>query len=491
MPRMTLFFLFCFLPPLLAQTYFPDHHMHLKEPITFSAMQSFLQRIDRTEGMTVTTEGQSADGHPIYLVHVKAQKEPLWKVFFFAQQHGDEPAGKDAILYLLRDIEQGQLVLPDQIELWLVPMVNPDGAMADKRRNGNDQDLNRDHILLSQPETQTIHRIFRRIMPHVAVDCHEFGRDSQDYLDRGWLEWPHIMMDCANHPFFDARMLEMGKEWVERVSYYMNQSGHHYTRYTVGGVPPLQEQRYSTTELNDGRNSLGAFGGLSFIIESGRLRNADPANKDLGKRVDAYLALLKTFLTWDANRLETAKAIKESRAAAPMGFLPTNCFWGSHGYRLTPVRVISLQTRDTEIVMTPNFMHDLVVKYSVPTPAAYYIPAEFAASFTGLFDRHGIKFERLTESRHVKVEPCQLLRVETEFDPVYQRYDGRQITQYLQKEIRTFAKGSLSILVENLNGRRAALLLEPGMMYGLYQYDEFRKLIQEDGVMPVYRQPVE
>ncbi len=488
MPRITLLFLVCFLHPLLAQTYFPAHHMHLEEPITFSAMQSFLQRIDGTKGMTVTTEGQSAEGHPIYLVHIKAKKEPLWKVFFYAQQHGDEPAGKDAILYLLRDIEQGRLVLSDHIDLAVIPMVNPDGAMGDKRRNGNDQDLNRDHILLSQPETQTVHRVFRRIMPHVTVDCHEFGRDSQGYLDQGWLEWPMIMMDCANHPFFDGRVLDMGKAWVERVSFYMNQLGHNYTRYTVGGVPPLEEQRYSTTELNDGRNSLGAFGGLSFIIESGRLRNANPANKDLGKRVDAYLALLKTFLTWDAEKLEIANAINESRAAAPMEFLPTNCFWASLGYRLTPVRVISLQTQDTEIVMTPNFMHDLVVKYNVRTPEAYYIPAEFAAPFTGLFDRHGIKFERLTESRRVNIEPCQLLRVETEFDPVYQRYDGRQITRYLENEMRSFPKGSLTVPVENLNGRRAALLLEPAMMYGVYQYEDFRKLIQEDGVMPVYRQ---
>ena len=41
--------------------------------------------------------------------------------------------------------------LLDKLDLVLVPLVNPDGSDDGQRRNANDMDLNRNHVVLSKP----------------------------------------------------------------------------------------------------------------------------------------------------------------------------------------------------------------------------------------------------------------------------------------------------------------------------------------------------
>ena len=126
--------------------------------------------------MEATTSG----GRSVYLVHATRGGTPSFRVLFYAQQHGDEVSGKDALLYMVRDIARDPALLPPDVDLWVLPMMNPDGAEAGTRRNGAGADLNRDHLVLEQPETQALHRVVRRVRPHLSVDCHEFTRDSKE-----------------------------------------------------------------------------------------------------------------------------------------------------------------------------------------------------------------------------------------------------------------------------------------------------------------------
>ena len=80
-----------------------------------------------------------------------------------------------------------------------------------------------------------------------------------------------------------------------------------------------------------------------------------------------------------------------------------------------------------------------------------------------------------------------LLRVEDEFDDVYSRYDGRQIVRREPAAERELAAGSLWVPLTGDSAVRAALILEPAAMYGLYQHPRFRALVAPDGAMPVLR----
>jgi hypothetical protein len=438
--------------------------------------------------VSFSVEGTSVENRPLYLVHLSRQNiKPKVSLFFFGQQHGNEPAGKDALIYLIKYISENPNLLPEDVDLWIMPMVNPDGAEKNQRRNANNADLNRDHQLLLQPETETLHKVFRKIMPWVAVDCHEFGRDSKDYTEKGWTEWPIIMMDCCNNPFFNSKIYNLGVQWCEQVKSVLSAAGHNYTRYFVGGAPPEEEQRYSTPEVNDARNGLGCYGGLNFIIESGLYRTSENVNADIAKRVDAYLILLKQLIALSSKNSELAEFVQQSRSENINEFIPTNYFWGNVGFKKSIVNVISQKTNEIIEVSTMNFMKDLVVKGSIRAPKAYVVEAKNSEKFLDLLDRHAVEYTLLNDSTEFVSQSSRLITIESFRDSLYNRYEDRQIVELGKIEKRKFPKSSIYISLKQKSAMRVALHLEPNMLYGIYEHESFRALIDSTGVMPVWR----
>jgi hypothetical protein len=457
--------------------------------VTFSheVVTAYLEQAAAAPHIEVTVEGHSIQGRPIHLVRARhPDADPTFRIFFFGLQHGDEIAGKDALVHLIRRIETNPSLLPRHVDLYVMPSVNPDGGEAGTRTNAARRDLNRDHQWLHEPETQTLHRVARRIRPHLTVDAHEYGRDSARYRQRGWMRWPDIMMDTAGHPAFDQELYQAGLRWVDSATADLAARGHTYTRYYVGGPPPDAELRFSTLELDDARNGLGAYGGLSFIIESGR-RSGPDADADLPKRIDAYLVLLQRFLNqtqWhEADRL----AVEHARRAPLPAFLPTNSFWGNVGLVETNYPVLDLATGETVIVPTANFMTERIVKNTVPTPQAYAVAPAAAEVLGALLDRHGIAHRVLAEPLERVVESVRLLAVEDAPDPLYNRFAGRQITERAAPARQALEAGTLLVELEGPDALRAALLLEPTMLYGIYSHATYRALVATDGTMPVLR----
>ena len=71
----------------------------------------------------VATRAQGVDA-----ASLEAQGHPT--VLLVGQQHGDEPAGSEALLALARELAPGGLLEPllERINVILVPRANPDGA---------------------------------------------------------------------------------------------------------------------------------------------------------------------------------------------------------------------------------------------------------------------------------------------------------------------------------------------------------------------------
>ena len=461
----------------------------LAATITYAEMEAFLKEAATPGLVTVTVEGRSQEGRAIYLVRLhRGGAGARFKVLFYAQQHGDEVSGKDALLCLIRAVADNPRLLPADVDLYLMPMVNPDGAEAGHRRNGAGADLNRDHITLFQPETQALHRIARRILPHLAVDSHEFTRDGADWDARGWDCWPLITLDALNVPWQPEALKREGLAWVASAGPVMARAGFPYTRYTVGGLPPLEEIRPSTTEVDDGRNSLGSLGTLSFIIEAG-VRRGPGAPGDLARRVAAYTRLYRHLLGTPASRRRIAALCAQARQAPLPPFLATNFLWANLGGRVASVRVVERATGRTLAIPSPNVMTDLVIKRSVPTPSGYLIDASAAVPFRALLDRHGLRYEVLTSPVERKAERCRLLRVEAPYDDLYERYGNRQIVAREEAARHTCPAGSLVVPLDQPLARCAVGVLEPCLLYGLYSYTEFSALAQPDGTLPVWRLP--
>jgi len=465
----------------------PEDHRTLARSTSYDGMAAFLKTVDGKGPVVVSVEGKTTQGRSLYLVHAAHRADAPFRILFYAQQHGDEVSGKDALLYLVRDIVRDPSRLPKDVDLWILPMMNPDGAEAGKRRNAAGADLNRDHVTLFQPETEALHRVARRVRPHLAVDAHEFGRDSEEWTKRGWEKWPDITMDGLNNPHFDAERIAAARKWVDEAAGAEQKAGHRFLRYWVGGAPPDDEQRHSAPDTDGGLNGIGAYGGLSFIIEAAVRHHAKDPSADLGKRVDAYLVLFRRFLEGAGHRAGDFALVERGRKLPLPAFLPSDGLWVNPAGTVTDFPVVEVATGAVRKVPTANLMTEVAVKRTVPTPLGYAVVPEAAPEIAALLARHGLPFETLAAPRTVSAESCTLLRVEEEFDDVYSRYEGRAIVRREAPAARELATGSLWVALAGPDAVRAALLLEPVAMYGLYQYPAYRALVPADGAIPVLR----
>ena len=472
---------------LAADASFPEDHHALARTITYSEMEKFLASVDGRGPISVSVEARTAEGRAVYLVHATRGGNPSFRILYYAQQHGDEVSGKDALLYLIREIARRPERLPAGIDLWILPMMNPDGAEAGTRRNAAGADLNRDHIVLEQPETQALHRVVRRVRPQLAVDCHEFTRDSDERRERGWIAWPDITMDSLNNPLFDPAVIAAAERWVRDSAAPEAAAGHRFLRYSVGGLPPDEEQRHSAPDIDGGLNAVGMYGGLSFIIEAAVRRGPGAPPADLASRVDAYLVLLWRFIDEAAHRAEDLAAVEASRARPPPRFIPTNYLWVNPAFTITEFPVLVAATGETLKIPTANMMTTVAVKTAPPAPLGYAIEPRAAADYALVLERQGIPFETLSAPRTVRAQRCDLLRLEEQFDDLYSRYEGRQIVQCRAAAAEELPAGTLWVPLEGEAAVRAALVLEPAALYGVYQYPRFRKHAATGAALPIVR----
>jgi hypothetical protein len=105
-------------------------------------------------------------------------------VLLVGQQHGNEPAGSEALLVVAQQLAGGVLEpLLDRINVVILPRANPDGAAANQRATQSGVDMNRDHLLLRTPEAQAVARLVREFQPAVIVDAHEYPVGDR-YLEK-------------------------------------------------------------------------------------------------------------------------------------------------------------------------------------------------------------------------------------------------------------------------------------------------------------------
>jgi len=154
-----------------------------------------LEAIDATSGygrLKVQTIGQSVKGKDIPLVTVSdpsVSTEMTKKLFVICRQHGNEPASTEAMLNVIENLvldnDKSSAELLSKVIIYVVPMMNPDGADLNQRRNANGADLNRDWLNLWQPETLCVRKAIDSISPDVILDQHELspGNTKSDFVE--------------------------------------------------------------------------------------------------------------------------------------------------------------------------------------------------------------------------------------------------------------------------------------------------------------------
>jgi hypothetical protein len=125
---------------------------------------------------SVKKVGESALKKDIFLVKWgKGEK----KIFMWSQMHGDEPTATMAILDIFNflrandDFNDFRSKLYENITLYFIPMVNPDGADLYQRRNIFEIDINRDAVRQQTPEGVLLKNIFDSLKADYGFNLHD------------------------------------------------------------------------------------------------------------------------------------------------------------------------------------------------------------------------------------------------------------------------------------------------------------------------------
>lgn len=102
------------------------------------------------------------------------------KVMLWSQMHGNESTATMALFDLFNFLEgkndgydELRNLLKNQLSLKFIPMINPDGADAFKRRNALDIDLNRDAISQISPEAVILKKARDDFEPEFGFNLHD------------------------------------------------------------------------------------------------------------------------------------------------------------------------------------------------------------------------------------------------------------------------------------------------------------------------------
>ncbi|HTY57801.1 MAG TPA: M14 family zinc carboxypeptidase [Bacteroidota bacterium] len=452
-------------------------------------LQAFLDSLDGRGRCTVRPIARTSRGRTVSAVLVSSSPRfgddrLKLRVMLFAQQHGDEPSGKEALTLLLARFAGFELDrLLSRIDLIVVPQMNPDGAELGQRRTADDVDLNRTHLLLSSAETRGLHDLFDAWWPEVTMDIHEYGTYSRAWSDSGFVKSGDVQLGMLTNLNSSGALRLYERDSVfPFIAAAMRRSGYSYHEYIVGS--PSEYVRYSTTEPNDGRQSFGLLNTLSFIQEG---RGGREPGEGLERRARSQAVAVEGLLTFCADHAAEIRSLvarERLHLTACRGLPVVLCMDHFPGGRrmVIPVRRVPSGT-DTLWQVHP--LRDLVKPLSTrPLPAAYIIPGNLAG-IREVLDRNHVQMEIVSAPRRVEAVACRIERVlpDTLEDEWHPRPSLR-----LQKVVRILRPGDMIVRTDQTRALFLAVLLEPESMWGLVKYSGFSSLL-EGKEYPILRLP--
>lgn len=117
--------------------------------------------------------GKSVLNKPIYSITAGTGKT---KILLWSQMHGNESTTTKAVFDMLNwlkgDTEEVKAIR-DNFTLYILPILNPDGAELYTRENANKVDLNRDAVAQSQPESRVLREVFNTFKPDFCYNMHD------------------------------------------------------------------------------------------------------------------------------------------------------------------------------------------------------------------------------------------------------------------------------------------------------------------------------
>jgi len=232
-------------------------------------------------------------------------------VVLIGQQHGDEPAGSEALLVIARELAPGGLLEPllDRINVVLVPRANPDGAAIGQHATANGVDMNHDHLLLTTPEAQALARLVRNYRPIAVLDAHEYPA-AGNFLAKfhAVTRYDALLQyaTTANEPEF---ITKAAREWFRAPMVdALRTQGLTSDWYATTSADP-QDLRVSMggAQPGTGRNANGLKNAVSLLVAT---RGADIGRAHIQRRVHTQVTAIASVLRSTVERAADLEKVR-------------------------------------------------------------------------------------------------------------------------------------------------------------------------------------
>jgi hypothetical protein len=297
------------------------------------------------------------------------------------QQHGNEPAGAEALLVTARRLADPASPLSQvlaQLDVIVLPRLNPDGAMLARRGNGPGLDINRDHLRLQSAEARALAALVRQWRPVLVVDLHEY-RVMNRYMPRfGGLKGHDLLWQAASAPNLPADLSsaaealfaaplkrDMAAAGLSLDRYFTNPRADTGLQLTMGGLQP-----------DLARNAYGLRHAVSILLES---RGLDLQRLHAQRRVHTHVVALGSLLRSAAQHAAELKALQSrlDEQVADLACTGQVVLSAAPARSWRPLVLIDAETGEDKTVLVDwGSALDLVPLASRARPCGYWLAAD-------------------------------------------------------------------------------------------------------------------
>ncbi len=267
---------------------FTDYEKYQEKSITVrrtkhTQIQPLIEQMKDEKGFEVTKLGASIEGKSISLISVGTGDIDI---LLWSQMHGNEPTATMAIFDIFNFLTDNKALKKEKkemlknVRLHFLPMLNPDGADAYKRRNALNIDLNRDALRLQSPEAKILKSVRDSLDAEFGFNLH----DQSVYYNAERTDKPATISYLAPAYDYDKNINEVRANAM-KVIVYMNNIIQRYAPGQVG--------RYSDDfEPRAFGDNIQKWGTSAILIESGGYTN-DPEKQFIRKL--NYISILSSI----------------------------------------------------------------------------------------------------------------------------------------------------------------------------------------------------
>jgi hypothetical protein len=462
------------------------------KPTTYDEITSFISSLDKNSGL-VSTEiiARSVVGRNLYAVKFSSSgfgNDPSkTRILIFAQQHGNEQSGKEGALLLIADLLRPEnRYLFRKLDIAVIPQMNPDGSEGNRRRNGDTMDLNRNHLILTEPETIGLHHFFDRYLFDVTVDVHEYFPYGETWKKYGYRNNTDLLLGTTTNSNVSVKIRELSnREYIPFMNKYLPAHGVSDFIYSPGGPPEEDYIRHSTFDINDGRQSFGIQNTLSFIHEG--LNGTDGFSDNLRHRAESQMYGMRGLIEFSyLNSSRIRKLVDAERKKMISDKTAEIAIQSEHlrtGKKLN-LPLLSLSTGRDTIVIVNDYRPVVGSVYDVSKPSGYLIPTKYK-EIKSWIDRHGFLNQTYLPEKGDIIERYEITTIDS-ID-----FEGDKVVNpscnITQMTALPDPEDYIYLPTAQLKGDMIVIALEPKSMLGLVTYREFAHLLSPSAPFPILR----